>query len=113
MLQALDISRESAAHFNIVSTYWSWNINYYCDNQSECSRDYDSAKNSSFGNTSTSTTSHTDIPSLTTASSCAEDKQSILGGDIIICGTKHHHKLSAGGNNKFNMMRCFEMAQHF
>eukprot|EP00347_Sterkiella_histriomuscorum_P014832 403359355 len=111
--------RENIAHFENVSTYWSWNINSYCDNSTEVSRDNDSAKNSSFANTSTSTTSHTDIPTLATASSSyVEDKQSIIigGGDIIICGSegKHHHSKLVSSNSKFTkMMRCFEMDQIF
>jgi len=119
LLQTLDIARENVAHFENVSTYWSWNINSYCDNSTEVSRDNDSAKNSSFANTSTSTTSHTDIPTLATASSSyVEDKQSISigGGDIIICGSegKHHHSKLVSSNSKFTkMMRCFEMDQIF
>ncbi|CDW78860.1 UNKNOWN [Stylonychia lemnae] len=88
LLQALEISRSSATHLENISSYWSYNILPYCDD-CDVSRDYDSAKNTSFG-------SNQDIPSLSTLSSCHSSQKSTE------CASA--------------MMRCFEMepeSEHF
>lgn len=111
-MQALDIARENVAHLHNVSTYWSYCINSYCDIELERSRDYESSKNSSFGNTSTSANSHADIPSLTTSQSYAELKKGpiIIGSDIIICGLENTTAVANNNKSKKNLKRRFEMS---
>jgi len=69
LLQALEISRASASHLENIYSYWSWNIVSYCDD-CDVSRDYDSAKNTSFGSS--------DAPTLSTMSSCQSSQKSSI-----------------------------------
>lgn len=76
---ALEASRENSSHFENIYSYWSWNINSYCE-EDDVSRDYDSVGNASL--VSSSHSQH-DVPTLTTASSCySTDK------NISICAKK-------------------------
>lgn len=69
-MQALEATRANAAHFENIYSYWSWNIAPYCDDDDDCSRDYDSVDSTSYGSQG--------VPSLTTASSCqSSEKNSI------------------------------------
>lgn len=100
MLQALEISRIHASHFENMSSYWSWNVNSYCDNDVHCYRDYDSAKSGSFSNASSlSSHGNNDVPTLTTASSCisVEDKQFMF----------------AAATNKITTTCCMKMMRRF
>lgn len=72
MLQALDVARANAAHFDDMQSYWGNMWQPYCGfDDSDCGRDRDS----DCGSSGRSSQRLQPMPSLTTMSSCSTDKQ--------------------------------------
>lgn len=79
MLQALDIARANSTHFENVASYWSWNINSYCDD--ECtSQDQDTLSSSP----SFMSCGHQELLSLSNASTCFSSEKSSISSVVPI-----------------------------